>query len=178
MSPTRHTAQTLMEQHITNSALRHHSQMVARSLDAYAKKLGEDRDLWYMTGLLHDVDWEEHPDEHPNLAVREWLGDYPEELRQAILAHAPERTGKQAETLLERYLFASDELSGLMHAISLMRPNGFQDMEVKSVKKKLKDKGFAANVSREDIQKGAELIGVPLEEHISFLIEVYKEGQP
>lgn len=174
MSKNRAEAQTLMEKHIANAALRHHSLMVARALEAYAKKLGQDADLWFMTGVLHDVDWEEFPDEHPNKAVREWLGDYPEELRQAILAHAPQRTGKKAETLLEKYLFASDELSGMMHAISLMRPNGFSDMEVKSVKKKLKDKSFAVNVSRDDISQGVELIGISLDDHIGFLIDVFK----
>lgn len=175
MTPTKHDAQTLMEKHITSEALRHHSLMVARALEAYAQSLGEDQDLWYITGLLHDVDWEEFPEEHPNKAVNEWLGDYPTELREAIKAHAPERTGKKAETLLDKYLFASDELSGLMHAVSLMRPNGFADMEVKSVKKKLKDKSFATNVSREDIQQGAELIGKPLEEHITFLINTFQK---
>jgi len=168
MSNNRANAQSLMEQHIANTALRHHSLMVARALEAYAKKLGQDEDLWFMTGVLHDVDWEEYPDEHPNKAVKEWLGEYPAELRQAINAHAPLRTGQTAESLLDKYLFATDELSGLMHAISLMRPNGFSDMEVKSVKKKLKDKGFAANVSREDITQGAEMLGTTLDDHIVF----------
>ncbi len=173
-SPTRSDAHSLVDQHVKNDALKHHMQMVAQAMEAYAKTLGEDPELWYMAGLLHDVDWEEFPDEHPNKAVNEWLGDYPDSLRDAIRAHAPQRTSKAAETLMERYLFAVDELSGLMHAISLMRPNGFQDMEVKSVKKKLKDKSFAANVSRDDITKGAELIGKPIEEHIGFLIAVFK----
>lgn len=174
MAKTRQDAQTLMEEHISNEALRHHSRMVARAMEEYAKVLDEDPELWYMTGLLHDVDWEQFPDEHPNKAVKEWLTDYPEPLREAIKAHAPERTGKKAEAPIEKYLFASDELSGLMHAISLMRPNGFDDMEIKSVKKKLKDKSFAVNVSRDDINQGAELIGKPIEEHIGFLIGVFK----
>jgi predicted hydrolase (HD superfamily) len=106
--------------------------------------------------------------------VSEILNDYPAELIEAIRAHAPERTGKQPETLIERYLFACDEISGLMHAVSLMRPNGFADMKPKSVKKKLKDKSFAANVNREDIERGFNLIGKTPEEHISFLIEVFK----
>jgi predicted hydrolase (HD superfamily) len=150
-------------------------EMVAAALEAYAQHLGEDPELWYHTGLLHDLDWEMFPEEHPNRAISELLAAYPPELKQAIAAHAPDRTGTQASTLLDRYLFASDELSGLMHAISLMRPNGFADMEVKSVKKKLKDKGFAVNVSREDIARGVELIEKPIEEHIAFLIEVFKK---
>jgi heme/copper-type cytochrome/quinol oxidase subunit 1 len=96
---------------------------------------------------------------------------------EAVRAHAPDRTGKEPDTEMERYLFACDELSGFMHAVSLMRPNGFADMKVKSVNKKLKDKRFAANVPREDIQKGSELIGVPLNEHIAFLIEVFSQSE-
>jgi predicted hydrolase (HD superfamily) len=147
--------------------------MVAQAMEAYAQKLGEDPELWYQTGLLHDLDWEVCPTEHPFKAVNELLTEYPDALKQAILAHGPQITGKQPETPIERYLFACDELSGLMHAVSILRPNGFADMEVKSVKKKLKDKGFAANVSREDIQQGVELIATPLEDHIAFLIEVF-----
>jgi putative nucleotidyltransferase with HDIG domain len=174
MLPSRDDSTRLLQLHVKNDALRHHCFMVAQAMEGYAKKLGEDEELWYQAGLLHDVDWEEFPDEHPNKAVKEWLTEYPEELKLAILAHGPERTGKQPETVIERYLFACDELSGLMHAISLMRPNGFNDMEVKSVKKKLKDKSFAANVSREDIHRGVELIGVPVEDHIGFLIKVFQ----
>jgi predicted hydrolase (HD superfamily) len=173
MLPTRATSQTLLELHIKNDRLRHHCVMVAQALEAYAIKLNQDRELWYQTGLLHDLDWEEFPDEHPNKAIAEWLTEYPAELRRAIAAHAPERTGVQPESLLERYTFACDELSGFIHAVSLMRPDGYSGMEVKSVKKKLKDKAFAATVSREDIAKGAELIGMPLEEHIAFLIHTF-----
>jgi putative nucleotidyltransferase with HDIG domain len=174
--PPREQAQALLEQHVKNEALRHHCYMVARAMAAYAQTLGEDEALWYQAGLLHDVDWEAFPDEHPNKAVREWLSEYPEELRQAILAHAPDRTGKKAETLIEKYLFACDEISGFMHAVSLMRPNGFEGMEPKSIKKKLKDKSFAANVSREDIYHGVELIDKELDEHVRFLIAVFSQS--
>jgi len=173
--PKRSQAEELMEQYITNDALRHHCRMVAQAMEAYAKELGEEVELWYQAGLLHDLDWEKYPDEHPNKAVNEILvNDYPTELIEAIKAHAPGRTGKQPETLLERYLFACDEISGLMHAVSLMRPNGFTDMKPKSVKKKIKDKSFAANVSRDDIRQGFELINKTPDEHIAFLIEVFK----
>ena len=172
--PSRINSEALLATHIQNEKLRHHCYMVAQAMEAYAKELGEDTELWYQAGLLHDLDWEEYPDEHPNKAIAEWLGEYPQELRDAIAAHAPERTGKQPETAIEKHLFACDELSGFMHALSLMRPNGFSDMEVKSVTKRLKDKAFAAAVSREDIRLGAELIGKPLEEHIAFLISVFK----
>lgn len=147
--------------------------MVAKAMAAYAKNLGEDEELWYQAGLLHDLDWEMFPDEHPNKAITEILKDYPQELLDAIAAHAPGRTGKVAQTTIEKYLFACDEISGFMHAVSLMRPNGFEGMEPKSIKKKLKDKSFAANVSREDITQGVELINKPLDEHLAFLIKVF-----
>ena len=173
--PSREKAEALLEEYIKNEALLRHCRMVATAMEAYAKKLGEDQDLWYQTGLLHDLDWEKYPDEHPNRALAELLTDYPQEMKDAIAAHAPVRTGKEATTLLDRYLFACDEISGLMNAVSLMRPNGFSDMKVKSVKKKIKDKSFAANVSREDINKGFELIEKEAAEHIQFLIDVLKD---
>lgn len=173
--PNRQQSEQLLEEYIHNEALRHHCRMVAAAMEAYAQALGEDTELWYQAGLLHDLDWEKYPDEHPNKAVSEILTDYPAQLLDAIRAHAPFRTGKQPETLLEKYLFACDELSGFMHAVSLMRPNKFADMKPKSVKKKLKDISFAANVSREDIDQGFALIGKTPDEHISFLIAVFKK---
>ena len=173
--PSREAAERLLKTYIKNEALLNHCFMVAEAMQAAAGELGEDQELWYQAGLLHDLDWEAYPDAHPNKAITELLTEYPESLKFAIAAHAPERTGKQPETLVERYLFANDELSGIMHAVSLMRPNRFADMEVKSVKKKLKDKSFAANVSRADIERGFELIGKTADEHIAFLIEVFKK---
>jgi len=172
--PSREESEKLLKQYVHNPALLHHCYMVAQAMQAYASTLGEDQELWYQAGLLHDLDWEMYPDEHPHKAVNELLNSYPSVLIAAITAHAPGRTGKQPNTLIEKYLFACDEISGLMHAVSLMRPNGFADMEVKSVKKKMKDKSFAANVSREDIQQGFELIGKTPEEHIGFLIKVFQ----
>lgn len=173
--PDRAATIALMQSHIANLALRRHSEMVAAALEAYARTLGEDPELWYAAGLLHDLDWEEFPEEHPQQAIAQWLDAYPQALRDAIAAHAPERTGRQPQTLLDQYLFACDELSGLLNAYSLMRPTVFQGMEVKSVKKKLKDKAFAANVSRADIDQGMALIGKTPEEHIAFLIEVFAQ---
>jgi lysyl-tRNA synthetase class 2 len=175
---TREEAEALLEKFIENPALRHHAKMVATALAAYAQVLGQDEELWYQSGLLHDLDWEKYPDEHPNRAISEILKNYPREMLHAIAAHAPARTGVTAESLLDRYLFACDELSGFLHAVSLMRPNGFADMKVTSVKKKLKDKSFAANVSREDIQEGFRLIEKAPEEHIQFLIDVFKAMRP
>lgn len=173
--PTREESEKLVDQYVKNSALKHHMVMVAQAMEASAKSLGENAELWYHAGLLHDLDWEMFPDEHPNKAIKDLLGNYPEELRQAIAAHAPQRTGKQAVTLIEKYLFANDEISGFMHAVSIMRPNGFADMLPKSIKKKLKDKSFAVNVSRDDIEQGVAMIGKSLDEHLQFLIGVFAE---
>ncbi len=173
------TAENLLQTHIQNEALRHHNRMVGQAMRAYAEHLGHDPatvQQWHLAGMLHDLDWEAWPDEHPNHAVHHILRPMglPEEVLGAILAHAPERTGKKPETEIERHLFACDELSGFMHAVSLMRPEGFVGMQPKSVTKKLKDARFAANVSREDIDHGAGLIGKPLAEHIDFLIGVFQ----
>lgn len=173
--PSRQKSEALLDEYVKNEALSKHCRMVAMAMEAYAKSLGEDEELWYQAGLLHDLDWEMYPDEHPNKAVNDLLAGYPIELIEAIRAHAPGRTGKNPVTLIERYLFACDELSGLMNAAALMRPGGFSDMKTKSVKKKLKDKSFAANVSRDDIRQGFELIGKTPDEHIGFLIEVFSE---
>lgn len=145
-------------------------------MQAYAQNLDQDLELWYQTGLLHDLDWEKYPDEHPNKAVNELLVDYPEELLQAIKAHAPHRTGVEPTSQLDRYLFACDELSGFIHAYSLMRPTGFRGMKPSKVKKRLKDKSFAANVSRDDIAQGFSLIDEEPNEHIQFLIEVFSRN--
>ena len=171
--PTREESQALLEKYITNSALRHHCEMVATAMATYSEKFGEDVELWYQTGLLHDLDWEKYPEEHPTKAVRDLLADYPEELKRAVLAHGPELTGVEPETKMERYLFACDELSGFMHAYSLMRPNGFGGMKASKIMKKLKDASFAAKVNRNDIYKGFELIDIEPTEHIQFLVAVF-----
>jgi len=178
--PDRNKSLELLKNYIESDALQKHSIMVAEAMQAYANKLNKEKseiEEWWTAGLLHDLDWEMYPDEHPSKAVNEILPSlgYPMEIIEAIKAHAPERTGKKPVTEIERYLFACDELSGFLNAVALMRPNGFTDMKVKSVTKKLKDKRFAANVPRDDIQKGAELIGVQLAEHIQFMITVFRE---
>lgn len=154
--------------------------MVAAAMEGYANKLGKPQpevEKWWTAGLLHDLDWERYPKEHPRRAVEHILPDegYPDDLIRAVEAHAPERTGREPKAAIERYLFACDELSGFMNAVALVRPNGFSDMKVKSVTKKLKDKSFAADVPREHIRKGAALIDTELRDHIAFLIEVFRE---
>lgn len=177
---SRQESKQLLEQYIKNPALINHCEMVAKAMEAYAKELGKSEneiEKWWAAGLLHDLDWEMFPDEHPNKAINDILPEhgYEQDILDAIAAHGPERTGKHPETEMERYLFACDELSGFMNAASLVRPEGFVGMKPKSITKKLKDTHFAAAVSREDIKHGAELIGKELSEHIAFLITVFVE---
>ena len=174
----REKSSELLNTYVENESLNQHCQMVAMAMEAYAIDLGKspsETEEWWAAGLLHDLDWEKFPDEHPNKAINEILPEfgYSESILNAIKAHAPERTGKEPETEIERYLFACDEISGFMNAVSLMRPTGFDGMKVKSVTKKLKTLNFAANVPREDINKGAKLIDKELNDHIQFLINVF-----
>ena len=178
--PDKNQSIALLEEFIQSESLRQHCHMVATAMDGYAGLLNlteDEKHVWWTAGLLHDLDWEKHPDEHPLIAVREILPNrgYSQSIINAVESHAPERTGKEPKTNLERYLFACDELSGFMNAVSLMRPNGFSDMKVKSVTKKLKDRRFAENVPRSDITKGAELISLPLRDHIQNLINILKK---
>ena len=172
--PSRKESAELLRTYMKNEALIHHCEMVASALEAYAKVLGEDIELWYQTGLLHDLDWEMFPDEHPHKAINEILKEFPQSMKDAIAEHAPDLTGKKPTSLLGKHLFACDELSGFMYAASLMRPTHFVGMEVSSMKKKLKDKAFAKNVSRDDIEEGMRLIEKTPEEHIGFLIRCFK----
>lgn len=180
MTPNREDSQSLLNSYITSESLRQHCEMVATAMQGYARKLQKSEetvDTWWTAGLLHDIDWEKYPDEHPARAVNEILPDngYDDEVIGAVEAHAPDRTGREPESEIERYLFACDEISGFMNAVSLMRPNGFSDMKVKSVTKKLKDKKFAENVPREDVRKGAVLIEMELRDHLQNLIVFFKD---
>lgn len=179
----RDNALNLLQRYVKSENLQNHCKMVAHAMKAYALHLGKEGSevhKWWITGLLHDLDWEMFPEEHPNKALNDIFPEYdiPEDVMQAIRSHAPGRTGTEPESELDRYLYACDEISGFMNAVALMRPNRFSDMKVRSVTKKLKDARFAANVSREDIQKGADLIEKELNEHILFLIEGFREWQP
>ncbi len=180
---TREESRRVLRQYIENESLRRHCEMVAVAMEACARERqlpDETVEQWWTAGLLHDLDWEKYPDEHPNKAIADIFPEYdiPDAVINAIRAHAPERTGREPEADIERYLFACDEISGFMNAVALMRPNGFADMKVKSVTKKLKDHHFAANVSREDINRGAALIEKPLNDHLSFLIGVFRNFPP
>lgn len=152
--------------------LRRHAYAVEAAMKAYATHFGEDENLWRITGLLHDMDYEKHPtpEEHPFVGTRELakLG-YPQPMIDAILGHAT-YSGVPRTTRLAKTLFAVDELAGFITAVAYIRPTGLEGMKPKSVKKKLKDKAFAAAVSREDIRVGTEELGVDLDEHISRVI--------
>ena len=171
--PSIENSQKLLSSYIENPALHHHCEMVAAAMQAYADKYEEDVELWYQTGLLHDLDYEKYPDQHPTKGVNELLVSYPEELKRAVLAHGPEITGVEPETRMERYLFACDEISGFLHAYALMRPNGFDGMNTGKVIKKLRDLNFAAKISRNDIEKGFGLIPESPQEHLQFLIKTF-----
>src|SRR3989344_4084301 len=168
--------QKLLEEHVKEDYQLLHAKMVAKSLEAYAAVYGGDADLWYITGLLHDLDYFEYPQEHPNKAVswfKEW--DYPKELIQAVAAHAEDRTGIKPQSKLDFTLIACDELAGVLYGYFLMRPTGFVGNEAKSAKKKFKDKAFAAKANRQEIQKGIDGLQIDLKEHIQKLIDVYKQ---
>ena len=172
----REAAWNLLCEYTKNESLRKHALAVEACLRAYAIKSGEDADLWGVVGLIHDFDYEMYPNapDHP-LKGSEILKErgYSEEIRRAILGHA-DYTGVTRDTLLARTLFACDELAGFVTACSLVRPDRIASLEAKSVRKRMKDKAFARSVSREDITKGAEELGVPLEEHITFCIEAMR----
>lgn len=170
--PDREEAVRLLEEWVDNEGLRKHMYAVEAALRHYARMRGADEELWGLAGLLHDLDWEKHPEEHPKVAVEHLrsLG-YPEEMLHAILAHRPEFTGVEPETELDKVLLACDELSGLVYAACLVRPSGIDDLKPKSVVKKLKDKTFAAGVSREEVERGVGLIGVERSEHIQNVID-------
>ena len=174
--PTRDDALALLHQWVDGEGLRNHMRSVEAAVRHYARRAGADEDLWGLAGLLHDLDWEKHPDEHPLVAVEALRGlGYPEEVLHAILAHRADFTGVPPETALDRTLIACDEITGLVTATALVRPTGIADMKPKSVKKKMKDATFARGVDREEVARGAELIGVPLDEHIANVIHAMRE---
>ena len=178
---TRQDSLDLLNEYIKNEALIKHCKMVATAMECYAKKLellDDEVEEWWTAGILHDIDWEKYPDEHPNYAVANIFPQkgYSTAVIEAVKAHATSRTGKVPETQIEKFLFACDELSGFINAVGLIRPNGISDLEVNSVAKRLKDKRFAANVSREDITNGAQMIEIPINEHIANLIGFFRQA--
>jgi putative nucleotidyltransferase with HDIG domain len=175
--PSRTDALALVHQHVDSESLRRHMYSVEAAMRAYARRLGEDEDLFGITGLVHDFDYEKRPEEHP-LPGAEILREngYPEELVHAVLAHNAPRTGVEPETTLDRTLLACDEVTGLITAAALVRPSrSVMDLEAKSVMKKFKDRAFAAGVDREEVEHSVREFGIDLKEHIQFVIEAMRE---
>lgn len=171
----RESAWQLLNEYVTNPNLIKHMLAVEAAMRAYAKKFNEDVDWWGIVGLLHDFDYEKYPDpqDHPfkGTEILRAKG-YPEDFIKTVLAHAS-HSNEPRDTLAKKTIFAVDELTGLIVAVALVKPNkSLAEVEVKSVKKKMKDKAFARQVNREEIIQGAQELNVPLDEHIDTVIKV------
>ena len=167
-------ALNLLKQHVKSESLQPHSLGVGPAMRWYAATRNEDAEAWGIVGLLHDFDYEEHPDDHPGWGMRylESQG-WDQVLIRAVGSHN-DALGISRDSLSEKYLYACDELSGLIIATALIQPNGVLDLTAASVRKKMKQKSFAASVNREDIVRGAADLGVELDEHIQFIIDALK----
>lgn len=178
---TREDAWRLVEQHVQSEGLRKHMLAVEAAMRAYAREYGQDENYWGTLGLIHDWDWEIHPtaEEHPSKGV-EMLArmGWPDEFRRVILSHAS-YSGVPRTELVDHALFACDELCGLIMATALVKPSrSLNEVDARSVLKKMKDKSFARSVSREDVIRGAEEINRPLEEHVDFVIRALQQIAP
>jgi putative nucleotidyltransferase with HDIG domain len=177
----RATANQVVEEHAKSESLRKHLLAVETCMRAYARKESGDEELWGITGLVHDFDWEvcPTPESHPTFGAEILRSHgFPEEIVRAVLSHG-NHTGIPRETLMEKALFACDELSGFVTAVALVRPTkSLSDTKVSSVKRKMKDKAFAKSVSRDDIRQGAQELGVELDDMIAFIIEALKPVAP
>lgn len=174
---TREEGWGLLTEFTQSESLRKHALAVEACMRACARKLGGDEEMWGLVGLIHDFDYERYPtpEEHPykgNEILK--LRGYSDEIRRAILSHA-EYTGVSRDTLLEKALFACDELAGFITAVALVKPGkSLAEVDAKSVRKKMKDKAFARSVHREDIIRGAGALGVDLDQHIAFCLDALK----
>jgi predicted hydrolase (HD superfamily) len=173
---TKEEATNLLNDWVKNERLKLHMKQVAAVMYHWAKnrenldEAGQWR--WEMAGLLHDADWDQWPEQHCKKIIEELENrNVDPEILHAIASHGPNHFGVQPETKMDKMLYAFDELSGLIHAYSLMRPEGYNGMEVKGVKKRLKEKSFEANVSRDEINDACNRAGLPLEEVITFIIQ-------
>ncbi len=179
---TRKEAWALLTEHTASPNLLKHMLAVEAVMRAYARRFGEDEETWGLAGLLHDLDYESHPSQeagHPftGVAVLRERG-VPERICRAILSHA-DYSGVLREAPMEKALYAADELTGFVIAVALVKPTrSLEDVDVQSVQKKIKDKAFARGVRREDIVRGAAEMGVPLEEHIGFVIQALQGIAP
>jgi putative nucleotidyltransferase with HDIG domain len=176
--PTKPEAQALLERYVRDDYQRLHALMVATAMDGYAQHFGADRDLWYVTGLLHDLDFDQFPEKHPAESLawfREW--GYPEELIHAVEAHAYGYHGFTTlpQTKIAAALLACDEISGIFYAYRKMNPVRYGEMKASSIKKKIKDTAFAAKVDRRTIDLGCAHLGVSVDEHVVNLIKFFAE---
>jgi putative nucleotidyltransferase with HDIG domain len=178
VEPDREEALALVREWVPSESLRKHLLGVEAAMRAYARRFGEDEELWGVAGLLHDLDYERYPDlgtGHPRKALElfEQRG-YPRELIDAVAGHA-DFMGVPRQTPMAKALYAVDELSGFIAACALVRPTGIRGMTPKSVKKKLRQPSFAAGVDREEVRRGAEELGVDFDEHVAFVIGAMEE---
>lgn len=178
MLPTRTEAKALLETHVSDEYQRYHALMVGTAMEGYAQKLGEDTELWFLTGYLHDLDYNEHPTEHPGPSL-EWFKEwnYPDELIHAVETHANGFNGftTKAETPLAKALIACDEICGIFYAYKKLNPIPYGEMRVSSIKKRLKESKFAPGIDRSHVYNGCEEFGVTLDEHIENLIGFFKQ---
>ncbi len=177
---TRERAWETLTRYTQSEALRRHALAVEACMGAYARRFGEEEELYRVVALLHDFDYERHPtlDKHPQDGapiLRE--EGYPENVIEAVLSHA-EHLQLPRDTLLKKTLFACDELSGFVHACGLVRPDGLATLEPRSVRKKLKQPSFAAGVHRDEVYRGAEELGLELDEHIENVVEAMRPIAP
>lgn len=175
----REDAWALLCEYTQSPGLRKHALAVEAAMRAYARRFGEDEEKWAIVGLLHDFDYEIHPtlDKHPQdgaKILRE--RGYPEDVVYAVLSHA-EHLGLERKSPMDKAIYAVDELTGLITAVALVKPSkSLDEVDARSVRKKMKDKAFARSVNRDDVVKGAEILGIDLDEHIAFVIEAMKEA--
>jgi predicted hydrolase (HD superfamily) len=173
---TRQEARNILSSLTQSQSLLRHMRTIELVMEAYAEKFGEDKEQWAIAGLLHDADYEAYPEKHPNIIVEKLRTMGEDDIAHAISAHYT-KWNVSYDTLLDKALLACDELTGFIVACCQVRPDGVTSLETKSVIKKLKDKGFASKVDREEVYKGVELLGVDLNEHITFIIEVLKRNK-
>ena len=176
--PTHSEAKVLLETYVQDPYQRFHALMVATAMEGYANKLGEDPELWFVTGYLHDIDYDQHPSEHPGPSLT-WFRDwsYPEALIQAVEAHANGFNGftTPAQSTLDKALIACDEICGIFYAYQKLNPIPFSEMKASSIKKRIKEERFAPGIDRSHILKGVEDFGMTIDEHIDNLIKFFSD---
>lgn len=173
---TRDEARTILTSLTDSASLLRHMRTVELVMEAYARKFNEDTEVWAVAGMLHDADYERYPEQHPQVIVARLKELGQPEIAHAISAHYT-KWNVSYDTRLDKALLACDEITGFIVACAQVRPEGIATLEAKSVIKKLKDKGFAAKVERDEVYKGAELFGVDLTEHTTFIIDVLRANK-